>query len=593
MLKIFLTGIIWLLMQSVVLSGTSLRYWVVNESRKVHPGEKIKPEEWLFDAGTRTVLLFGAKNETVSFQIILRSKNRTKVANASFSWQKPSPLKGTFFWEGYLFAPEVPKKIVAGPKGEYPDPLVPFWDPYRKGRSVALPFTLTPGRNQPIWVDIKIPAGCPAGIHKGFIRFETDTKETIKIYLRLQVWNFVLPDKINLTAWVPLYWERLARAERLNPKSLFLPQNWPVILRYYQMAHDHDFVTQIANGVDQPKIVWDETTGKMKFIDWKTYDFYFGPILSGVAFSDGNPPALWKVGGWIYWGAREGDRPYFGDDYRTSAVLSPAHRAALRAYAGEIDRHFAEKGWRTPERFMYMIDEPDLKSYPNLASFIHDLGKTIHEGSSRIKHLVTAGPQASPALIGGVDIWATTGGTYWVPEMKKRQALGEKAWFYQDHEPFVGGNCLNQDGLSLRTWPWIAKRYGVNGIFLWVGDFWPKDVYQNALNWNRLYISNGILFYPGHQLPQINFPPIDGPVSSFRMKELRRGMQDYAYFQLAGKKAGVVVKGIIHSALNPEEADPYWKDPRWAKPGNWSHNPKDWEFARRKLAEIILKKTIH
>jgi len=571
-------------------AGDRLSYRIVNESRKVHPKETVHSDNWLYDSSRNRIKLLGAKNETVSFQIILRAGKDTKIEDARIQWETPGSLSTSFFYESYLFAPKVPKKIVAGPAGNYPDPLIPFWDPYQKGRPVAIPFLLKHNRNQPIWVDIQIPRSSAAGIHRGTIQFSASDGTVLKIGVQVRVWNFVLPRKIKLTAWVPLYWERLAEAENLDPRSIFLRKNWPVILRYYQMAHNHGFVTQITNGVDQPEIEWDSKTGKMLSIDWSAYDSYFDPILSGKAFGDGVPPNLWKVGPWLWWGMRDGDKPFFGDDYQRSRHLSDAHKRALRTYVQAIEAHFAQKDWTAPELFVYLVDEPDFKSYPQLKAMIRDLGQAIHEGSSRVKNMATVSPGLNPELVGGVDIWATTGGTYWVPSMQKRQAKGEKAWFYQEHEPFVGGQCLNQNGLSLRTWPWIAKRYGVDGIFLWVGDFWPKHVYTDAVNWNDSDISNGILFYPGNQLPQIHFPAIDGPVSSFRMKELRRGMQDYAYFQLAGKGAEPIVRKIIRSALNPREISPYWDCPRWAKPGDWSHNPEDWENARQELARQILEK---
>ena len=563
---------------------------VVNDSRKIGPREKISSDKWIYNSATNTVDLYGAKNEIISFQIILRAKKRLEIANAFVQWEDNDAFKTDLFYESYLFAPEVPKKEVAEPAGEYPDPLIPFWDPGQKKRPVALPFVLAPKRNQPIWVDIQIPARCQAKVHKGVIRFRTGEGVRIKVNLQVHVWNFTLPAQQHLHAWIPLYWERLAEAEKLNPKTIFLQRNWPVVLRYYKMAHDHGFVTQITNGVDQPDIEWDERTGKILSIDWRAYDRYFGPILSGKAFADGTPPSIWKVGGWLWWGLRDGDKPFFGGDYQKAQHLTPAYKMALRSYTQAIENHFEEKGWTNSELFWYLIDEPDFESYPQLKTLIREITETIHAVTPNIKHMVTISPGLNPDMIGAVDIWAATGGTYWVPAMQARQRHGEEAWFYQDRPPFVGGQCLNQNGLSLRTWPWIARRYGVDGIFLWVGDFWPDDVYKNAVNWNSDNISNGIIFYPGGKLPEIGFPAIRGPVSSFRMKEWRRGMEDYAYFQLAGKEADPIVKKIIHSALNPNEYNPYWRDPLWAHEGDWNHNPKDWEMARRKLAEIILIK---
>jgi hypothetical protein len=145
----------------------------------------------------------------------------------------------------------------------------------------------------------------------------------------------------------------------------------------------------------------------------------------------------------------------------------------------------------------------------------------------------------------------------------------------------------------MRSWAWIAWRYKVDGIFLWVGNYWNEDPYRNAVNWNDDLLGNGVLFYPGAMLPTIGFPPVRGPVSSFRMKSLRRGLLDYEYFHLLRSLGGdpdPIVKRIIRSALNEKGYDPIWNHPLWAKPGDWSHNPAEWDEARREVASEIAKR---
>ncbi len=588
-LGVWLFGVFLIASTALAASGAKLHVWVVSSSEKYRLDEIPRSDGWLLDPQTGSVHLFAARNETVAFQILLRPDTYLKITNAVFRWKSGTLTPVQLFLESYLYAPKSPKASVTLPPGMYPDPLVPFRNPYGAPKPVALPFTLKPKQTRGIWVDVFVPEEALPGDATGTLQLLNGKQVELTLNLSLHVWNFALPRSVRLHAWIPLYWERLAAAENLDPKSMFLPQNWPVVLRYYQMAHQHGFVTQIANGVDQPDVEWNEKTGALLSIDWQAYDRCFGPILTGQAFRDKTPPNLWKIGGWLWWGLREGDRPYFGGDYHTHAHLTAAYRRALRTYTRLFADHFKKKGWTTPELFWYLIDEPDFKSFPQLKSIIRELTEAIHSGNPRVKHLVTISPGLNPDMIGAVDIWATTASTYWVPAMQARQKVGEETWFYQEHPPFVGGRSLAQNGLSLRTWAWIARRYDVDGIFLWVGDFWPQDVYTNAKNWNEDYISNGIIFYPGRQLPQIGFPAIPGPVSSIRMKEWRRGMEDYAYFQLAGTKAVPIVRSIIRSALNPQEYNPYWRHPLWAHEGEWSHNPRDWEMARRRLAQIILQ----
>lgn len=87
---------------------------------------------------------------------------------------------------------------------------------------------------------------------------------------------------------------------------------------------------------------------------------------------------------------------------------------------------------------------------------------------------------------------------------------------------------------------------------------------------------------------------MDGPVPCIRLKALRRGSQDYEYMRLVAEKTGDlravddIVGGVLframHEALKPGQD--YWQPrPRDSR----SHDPEQWDKARRKLAELLEK----
>jgi glycosyl hydrolase family 123 len=88
------------------------------------------------------------------------------------------------------------------PPGTYPDPLIPFNDPETgaplsgNGASLqAVPFEVTNGHNQPIWVDLFIPRAAttsPPGVYTGSI-VVTSSQGEITVPVSLTVWNFELP----------------------------------------------------------------------------------------------------------------------------------------------------------------------------------------------------------------------------------------------------------------------------------------------------------------------------------------------------------------------------------------------------------------
>ncbi|HKC11425.1 MAG TPA: glycoside hydrolase domain-containing protein [Vicinamibacteria bacterium] len=567
-----------------------LTLWVLGDSLKVRPGETLGPPH---GRGV-PARLQGARGETVAFQLALAAETGSPRVEVGLS--DLSGLEGIIprrsvsaFLETHLYCPPVEDKLVALPPGEYPDPLIPLWENGPGSRPIASPFPLLPRRNQVLWVEVDIPRETRAGGYTGRLTVSAAGQPPTELPLNLQVLPFEIPARPSLAAWVPLYATRLWEREQLA--SLAGSARLEAFWAYFRMAHAHRFSTQVVE--QQPNLRWDEASGALLSVDWAEYDAVYGPALEGALFDDREPPRLWKVGGFVWWGARPGDPPNFGGDYRRDSALTPAHRRALTEYARAAALHFREKGWTRPELFMYMIDEPKFTYYPGTPRLVKDYGDTLHASGAGIRHLVTIAPHESPLPLGAVDIWATWGAGYRPREMRARQALGEKAWFYQQHEPFVGGHCLNNEGLGLRSWAWIAWRYGVDGIFLWVGNFWDQDPYHSVYNWDDGLLGNGILFYPGAMLPSLGFPAVRGPVPSFRMKALRRGLLDYEYFarlRALGGDPDPIVGRVMRSALNEKEYDPYWNHPLWTRPGDWTHDPTDWDAAREEVGREILRR---
>jgi hypothetical protein len=353
------------------------------------------------------------------------------------------------------------------------------------------------------------------------------------------------------------------------------------------MARAHRFVTQLYEA--QPRAEWDWEQGRLLAVDWTEYDRIHGPVLDGRI---GPVPRPWMAPlseEWVGFRLPAATRP-------PTSVLS----RALEAYAREIVRHYDARGWPLEPAFVYPVDEPTTRRDPVVFAKLRAYAEAVRAGSGRrLQFLVTSGPEiGSPAEAGKqdlrelVDVWAMPGYAYVPGVMQSYQARGRQAWFYQYHPPFVGGQNVTDDGLAFRTWPWIAWKYRVDGVYLWCGNFWNQDPYRDPRNWRGLH-GNGVFFYPGGALADLGLPSVAGPVSSFRMKALRRGMQDFEYLWLArsrgrGAEAGRIVDSVVRRALNDRGYVPHWRHPLWAQQGDWSQDVEEWERARADLAALIL-----
>jgi hypothetical protein len=205
-------------------------------------------------------------------------------------------------------------------------------------------------------------------------------------------------------------------------------------------------------------------------------------------------------------------------------------------------------------------------------------------------------PRLVEEFTGRVTMWDIAGDHMDLPALRGRQAAGDTVGFYQGGEPFQGGEALDNDGLALTTWPWIAWRYGLDHLFLYNMTEWTyfrldritrpwsggkRQIWENPLNQSWQTNSQGVLLYPGQ------YVGIRGVVESIRLKQVRRGMQDYEYLWLAARrgdraKADAVARRLVPRALH--DAGPLGV---LGARGPWERDPRAWAAGRSELARAI------
>jgi hypothetical protein len=124
----------------------------------------------------------------------------------------------------------------------------------------------------------------------------------------------------------------------------------------------------------------------------------------------------------------------------------------------------------------------------------------------------------------------------------------------------------------MRTWGVISARYHFDGQLMWAvnlgNDEQPFALPSYKDDDDRF--GNGVMLYPGNQLPKIGFPATPGPMPSMRLKAWRRGLQDAELAVLArttDKQSEVdeLLKTMIPNALSDARDEAEWPN----DPAQW------------------------
>jgi hypothetical protein len=548
----------------VSLNANDLEVYVIGDCEKITKDGEIPESPHFWDSNKKLITLHGGRNEVLGFQIMLVAKKNVKGVNIEISDLKneddiiKSNPNVELFYEFYQFVDSGaytwgPPSIVLEDNKYYPDPLIPFNDPYDNShKPVAAPFDIdiSNGTNQGIWVDIYIPKGKHPGVYNGTVDITVEGKKVNSIGISLTVHKFTLPDEFHVDGYGEMY--GFAK--------------WDIFKRYYQMAHQHRFV--VAERQEwAPK-------------DWKRYDEKYEGILNGKLFTKEEN----------YYGPGEGVGvpfwivPFPQDNFGGVRKLTDKDINKIYENAKNIWEHFKSKGWDKKRLFAYIYDE--VPTSPLALECFSKVQDAIDKatGGKNIHLIWTSHTDPSTVFgLGNIIRWWAPNGTACNPDFLSPKALeGQTVWFYHAGHPAIGVHCVNASGIELRTWSNICWRYKINGSFWWAVDFWSKDPLRRAQyksgedRWG-----NGILFYPGNKLSTIGFSNINGPLSSLRMKAYRRGHQDYEYCYLLknygkGSIADKIIKEVIPSALTKAKGT-----------REWSTDENKWYEMRKKLAEEL------
>ncbi|SDW16976.1 DUF4091 domain-containing protein [Paenibacillus sp. CF384] len=583
-----------------------LSVWAVNDGEKVLKEDLANPNKngnSVWDGST--IRLFGARNETVAFQVIVEADStevtglyvemselvhsehgECRIDNAALLDEDPSNYVGRrieVFTQHYLYvspdlgtAPQWFYAESAPPlhrSGWIPDALIPA---DAKPRLGGQPVHMSPRSNQGFWIDVYVPreASLKPGIYLGAVTVRCGDELVAKLPVELQLFDFALPDENHSVTFV-----------YANEIDEYFPDTPDIRDRLRRMAHRHRF-DLVGSDVHNQRFDVDKLE-------------QYAPYLDGSFFAREN--------GYEGPGEQVGEGVFPIGMY--GAKVLGTEPAEIQREADKWVDYFEGMNW-PGVYFCYLIDEP----LPAKYDWIRERAKIIHdsEGSGSKLPLLTT-RKFTPEIEDAIDIWCAH--TVDPNSAQHCAETGDKLWFYNGYRPYHGSIILEAEAVDMRVNAWLRWRYGIEGYFIWHGTHWRHNHQGPRGRWNQnvfqypvtfMYVSNnesayygedgvhfgngdGLLFYPGRDpFFREQDRGINGPISSIRMKNLRRGIQDYEYLWLVSQhgsraEADAIAKEAVPTGMHETIADGQ---------ASWSSCGSDWDSYRRQAAELIVASAI-
>jgi hypothetical protein len=500
-------------------SNSSSGIWWCPAPYKVPPFRPV-PTMW------GQVHLSAARQERAAVQLVVHPSRTVGVVHVAVG-----PLQGphghTISSDAVTLRREAYVKVsqatdAEGCAGLWPDPL-----PLLK--SSWMPAV---NQNNPIWVQITVPAHAIAGNYTTAITF-TGTGWHATVPINLHVWNFTLPLKSALRSGFGI-----------TPSTIFQYQNirtpqdktkvWNLYMKAFHRNRLDPYDPMALDPYTVSLVHGPKGTPHVK-LDFTQFDIAAHQMLDKLGFN-AFVIQFYGLGGGSYPNYQKGS--FLGYTAGTSE-----YERLMQEYGNALQSHLAEHGW-LKKAYVYWTDEPQDSDFP----FVKAGMQEIHRVAPALKAILTV--HITPALSGDVNIWCSLTNQYSQSAAQEQQRAGNEVWWYictGPKEPYVG-EFIDRPGIDMLMWMWQTWKYGVQGNLIWSVNYWtsppqfPTKV-QNPWNDPMSYVAgpsgewgngDGRYLYPPNRHPNTDKTTafVEGPVPSIRWELLGEGVEQWQYFHL-------------------------------------------------------------
>lgn len=544
--------------------------WAEGSARKVRLTDRPPASTWVWD-GCR-IRLHAARGETAPVQLVVTAGSQALTGVDVTASALTDGLGGAIgadqvrlYRQAYFDVSQpsdpygygLPAAVLA--PGLIPDALIPFDDPYNPGPAVGAPFDVPAGQNQPIWIDVAVPAGTPAGAYQGTLAVTTD-QGNLSVPLTLVVWSFALPDRPSLFISFPM-----DPAWTLPPQygvAEGSPAYFELIDKHYAMLAAHrlgpmNLYREPAVSEPGGQVQLDWSQAEPLYSHWlDTRDligFYVPDVFDGAA----DRYRIRKAGGGYYTQANFNDGTFVSK--------------AKQFYAGVRD-YLVSQGW-WDQAWSYVVDETEwvadeplhngadgFQRFQAWAQLLKEVDAGYRITASSVYPAPVGPPDRGwPDLKGLVDDWnvvvqdADVDPALWA----SRQALGETLSFYHND----WGDFLDYKATLHRGLGWVAYKHRAWAVTGWAVAAWIGESGEDIVNpWTTAVtpvygLGGGALFWPGEDIEGDTNKDVAGPLPSIRLKLAREAVEDHDYLSLlAAQTSPDYVRGLARGLI-PRD---YW-----------------------------------
>lgn len=501
-------------------SFPKLKIHPVDPLVKIFRDDSVRPDQ--------SSMMEVARGEHATFQLVSAALPvdmtdlRCEVSSFTLTASQAALPAVNVRYVGYVGASDTAKtpghdQLRAAP-AVFPDPLLeqPAIDVYANS-------------NQPIWISVPVPPDTAPGDYRATSVitakvFGQETSATVPLQVKVYPAT-ITSTRLNIVNWFQMW----HRGDQPMPERY--SQEWWDIFRLYV----RDMVAHRQNWA-RVETLWiikygKDANGELTF-DFTNFDKWVQILLDEGIEKIESLQFAWRGGAWkepfLVETHAPGETLYTGGKVYKGVMVPPDSPEAVAFYSKwfpAFSAHLKEKGW-FDKVVQHVGDEPvneNAASYAAAAKLVRDYAPGIPIMEACLEH----------DLVGSIDIW--------VPVLnqlhknfdffKKRQAAGEKLWFYTCVSPQgdYANRFLEQPLIKTRLLHWINYRYDLTGYLHWGYNFWRPHPWDNASD-------------PKSHLPagdmNIIYPSKDGYgfVSSIRWETMRDGIEDHELLSQLGEK---------------------------------------------------------